>query len=62
VVVDRKEGIIAEVMDRIFSGDRLIKESRNYQGRKAGHGGVPTFVEAYQCGVVEVGVKQPDGL
>lgn len=43
VVKDRKEGIIAEEMDDFFSGNRLIKESRKYQGCRAGHGGVSTF-------------------
>jgi hypothetical protein len=45
MVVDRKEGIIAEVMDR-FSGNRVLKEIRDSQGQRAGHVGVPTFVKA----------------
>jgi hypothetical protein len=41
-----KEGIIAEVMDEYFSGNRVLKESRDSQGQRAGHVGVPTSVRA----------------
>jgi hypothetical protein len=34
-----------------FSGNRVLKESRDSQGQGSGHVGVPTFVEALQCGV-----------
>jgi hypothetical protein len=40
-------------MDRFFSGNRVLKESRDSQGQGSGHVGVPTFVKAWQCGVVE---------
>jgi hypothetical protein len=43
MVLDRKEGIITEEMDRIFSGNRVLKESRDSQGQSAGHVGVQTF-------------------
>jgi hypothetical protein len=46
VVVDRKEGMVAEEMDEFFSGNRVLKESRDSQGQGSGHVGVPTFVKA----------------
>jgi hypothetical protein len=50
VVENRKEGIVAKQTDRFFSGNRVLKESRDSQGQGRGHVGVPTFVEASQCG------------
>jgi hypothetical protein len=43
--------MVAEEMDRFFSRNRVLKESRDSQGQGSGHVGVPTFVEALQCGV-----------
>ena len=61
MVVDRKEGIITEEMDRIFSGNRVLKESRDGQGQRLGHVGVPTFVKGVDgvvSKVVQVGLEQ----
>jgi hypothetical protein len=41
--VDRNEGITVEVTNVGFSGNGVLKESRDAQGQKAGHVGVPTF-------------------
>jgi hypothetical protein len=45
VVVDRKEGGVNRSDGRnFFSGNRVLKESRDNRSQKAGHVGVPTFV------------------
>jgi hypothetical protein len=36
--------VLTEVMDVFFSGNRVLKESRDNRSQKAGHVGVPTFV------------------
>ena len=45
VVVDENEGGVNRSDGRnFFSGNRVLKESRDNRSQKAGHVGVPTFV------------------